>query len=60
MAKYNLDLVTVQVVTWKNTGSKPADDHISFYGNGNINHHLRQAFSYTKWDQISRSEGKIH
>jgi exonuclease III len=42
LAKYNLDLVDVQEVRRDDGGSEPADDYMSFYGNGNTNHHLNK------------------
>jgi hypothetical protein len=40
LAKYNLDLITVQEVRWDEDGSQPTDDYTFFYGSGNANYHL--------------------
>jgi len=40
MARYDLDLVKVKVVTWDECCSQPADDFTFLYGNGSANHHL--------------------
>jgi hypothetical protein len=43
ISKYKLDLVGVQV-RWDRGGTKPAGEHIFFYGNWNKNHELGVGF----------------
>jgi hypothetical protein len=40
LARYKLDLVGVQVVSWNTGGTVSAGDYTFFYGRGNENHHL--------------------
>jgi hypothetical protein len=44
LAKYKLDLVQVQEVSWGKGGTEPADNYTFFYGNGNADHHLGTGF----------------
>jgi exonuclease III len=44
LAKYKLDLVAVQEVTWNKDGSQQADNYTFYYGNGNANHHSGTSF----------------
>ena len=40
LARYKLDLVGVQEVSWKKEGTLKAGDYSFFYGKGNENHQL--------------------
>jgi len=44
LAKYNLDLIAVQEVSWVEGGSQRAGDYTFCYGNGNANHQLGTSF----------------
>jgi exonuclease III len=44
LAKYNLNLVTIQEVRWVEGGSQPTDDYTFSHGNGNANHDLGTGF----------------
>jgi exonuclease III len=44
LAKYNLDLVAVQEVTFIDSGSQAADDYTFFHGNGNASSHRGRLF----------------
>jgi hypothetical protein len=57
LAKYNLDLVAVQKVSWVEGGSQPADDITFFYGNENANHQLGTDFFLVYKGMRSTVEG---
>jgi endonuclease/exonuclease/phosphatase family metal-dependent hydrolase len=48
LGKYKLDLVGVQEVRWEKGGTKRAQDHKFFYGQGNGDHQLPTGFSVHK------------
>jgi hypothetical protein len=46
LARYKLDLVSVQQVRWDKWGTVRAGDYKFFYGKGNENYHLGKGFLY--------------
>jgi hypothetical protein len=44
LGNYNLDLASVQEVSWVESGSQPADDYTFSHRNGKANHHLLTDF----------------
>jgi exonuclease III len=40
MSKYKLDLVGVQEVRWRGSGTEPAGEYTLFYGKRNENHEI--------------------
>jgi hypothetical protein len=44
LARFKLDLVGVQEVTWDGGGTEPAGEYACFYGKGNENHELGTGF----------------
>ena len=47
LARYKLDVVGVQEVSWDKGGAELAGDYNFFYGKGNENHQLGTVFLYT-------------
>jgi hypothetical protein len=44
LSRYRLDLVGVQEVRWKGSGTVPAGEYTFFYGKGNENDELGRGF----------------
>jgi exonuclease III len=44
LARYKLDVMGVQEISWEGGGTKPAGEYAFFYGKGNENHELGTGF----------------
>jgi hypothetical protein len=46
LSRYRIDLVGVQGIRCKNSGTAPEGEYTFFYGKGNENHELGTGFMY--------------
>jgi hypothetical protein len=59
LAKYKLDLVGVQKVSWDKEGTVRAGEYTFFYGKGQENHQLGTGFFCAPENSISNQESGV-